>query len=96
MPLFFGSRKIYNVYNGEICDAERFKAKNANSQSFLFLSIGGTVARRASIFQYGGEVFIMSSRKRYGFWSFIGDLIMIGLTGGLWLIWIFVREMRNR
>jgi hypothetical protein len=34
--------------------------------------------------------------KRYGFWKFIGDCIMIFLTCGLWLIWIFVREMRNR
>jgi hypothetical protein len=35
-------------------------------------------------------------RPRYSFLSFIGDLIMIALTGGLWLVWIFVREMRNR
>lgn len=38
------------------------------------------------------------SRKRtaprYGFWKFIGDTIMCLLTGFLWLIWIFVREMR--
>lgn len=31
---------------------------------------------------------------RYGFWKFIGDAIMCLLTGFLWLIWIFVREMR--
>jgi hypothetical protein len=35
-------------------------------------------------------------RKRYGFWSFVGDVIMVFLTCGLWLIWIFCREMRNR
>jgi hypothetical protein len=34
--------------------------------------------------------------KRYGFWSFVGDCIMLFLTAGLWLIWIFVREMRRR
>ena len=34
--------------------------------------------------------------KKYGFWSFIGDLLMCLITGGLWLIWIFVREMRGR
>lgn len=34
-------------------------------------------------------------RKRYGFWNFIGDAILTCLTGGLWLIWVFVREMRN-
>jgi len=36
------------------------------------------------------------SRKPYGFWGFMGDLFMICITGGLWLVWIFVREMRNR
>lgn len=35
-------------------------------------------------------------RKKYKLRSFIFDLFMIGITGGLWLIWIFVREMRNR
>lgn len=37
-----------------------------------------------------------STRKRYGLSNFILDLLLIFLTGGLWLIWIFVREMRNR
>jgi hypothetical protein len=35
-------------------------------------------------------------RRRYGFWKFVGDVAMVFLTGGLWLIWIFVREMRRR
>lgn len=35
-------------------------------------------------------------RKRYGFWNFVWDCVMTSLTGGLWLIWIFIREMRNR
>jgi hypothetical protein len=35
------------------------------------------------------------AKKRYGFGSFIFDLCMTGLTGGLWLIWIFCREMRG-
>lgn len=35
-------------------------------------------------------------RRRYGLLNFAFDLIMIFLTAGLWLIWIFVREMRNR
>jgi hypothetical protein len=38
----------------------------------------------------------MSRRKRYGFLNFIIDIIMLVLTGGLWFIWIFAREMRNR
>ncbi len=35
-------------------------------------------------------------QKTYGFWNFIGDCLMVFLTCGLWLIWIFVREMRRR
>jgi hypothetical protein len=38
----------------------------------------------------------MSKRRKYGFGNFILDCIGIVLTGGLWLIWIFAREMRNR
>ena len=38
----------------------------------------------------------MSTTKTYGFWKFMGDAFMTLFTGGLWLIWIFVREMRNR
>lgn len=33
--------------------------------------------------------------KKYGFWAFILDVLLFCLTGGLWLIWIFVREMRR-
>lgn len=35
-------------------------------------------------------------RRRYGLLNFIFDLVLLFLTGGLWLIWIFIREMRNR
>jgi hypothetical protein len=42
----------------------------------------------------------MAKRRRrkgnYGCMGFLFDLFMICITGGLWLIWIFVREMRNR
>jgi hypothetical protein len=38
----------------------------------------------------------MSRRGSYGIFSFIFDLFMVVITGGLWLIWIFVREMRGR
>ena len=38
----------------------------------------------------------MSKTRRYGVLNFLVDLILVALTGGLWLIWIFVREMRNR
>lgn len=34
-------------------------------------------------------------RKKYGITNFLFDIIMLVMTGGLWLIWIFAREMRN-
>lgn len=36
------------------------------------------------------------SRRRYGPLNFAFDVVLCVLTGGFWLIWIFVREMRNR
>jgi hypothetical protein len=39
---------------------------------------------------------IVIERSRYGCGSFLFDAIMTIITGGLWLIWIFVREMRKR
>lgn len=38
----------------------------------------------------------MQNHKKYKLRNFAFDLLMIVLTGGLWLIWIFVREMRGR
>lgn len=35
-------------------------------------------------------------RRPYGFWKFVGDVFMTVVTGGFWIIWIFVREMRGR
>lgn len=44
-----------------------------------------------------GEIMItVKYKKRYGFMKFVGDVLMTCLTGGFWLIWIFVREMRSR
>lgn len=34
--------------------------------------------------------------KPYGCMSFIFDILMTVITGGFWLIWIFIREMRKR
>jgi len=39
---------------------------------------------------------VVVQQKSYGFFKFLGDCIMVFLTFGLWLIWIFVREMRRR
>jgi hypothetical protein len=38
----------------------------------------------------------VQQRRKYGFWKFMFDCGMTLFTGGLWLIWIFVREMRKR
>lgn len=36
-----------------------------------------------------------TTKKQYGVGKFIIDALLTMLTGGLWLIWIFVREMRR-
>jgi len=38
---------------------------------------------------------VFVEKKRYGFFNFVFDCFMVLLTWGLWLIWIFVREMRK-
>lgn len=35
-------------------------------------------------------------RKHYNLFNFVVDVTLTCFSGGLWLIWIFVREMRNR
>jgi hypothetical protein len=35
------------------------------------------------------------SRRHYGIVNFLFDALLTILTGGLWLIWIFVREVRG-
>jgi hypothetical protein len=35
------------------------------------------------------------AQKRYRAHNFILDAILTLLTGGLWLIWVFAREMRR-
>lgn len=34
-------------------------------------------------------------RPPYGFFNFLLDCTLTLLTGGLWLIWIFIREIRG-
>lgn len=38
----------------------------------------------------------MRKHKKYGLINFGFDVLLTLVTGGFWLIWIFVREMRNR
>lgn len=35
------------------------------------------------------------ARRKYGLFKFLIDVLLTILTGGFWLIWIFVREMRR-
>jgi hypothetical protein len=61
-------------------------------------------APRATINPDGSSFFFVHSKceeirmnsKEYGFLNFLGDVFMICLTCGFWLVWIFVREMRRR
>lgn len=36
------------------------------------------------------------ARNRYGLFHFLLDVLLTVITGGFWLIWIFVREMRRK
>jgi hypothetical protein len=47
-------------------------------------------------YDYVGQVKrVWGPRNGYGCLGFILDCIMLMFTGGLWVIWIFVREMRR-
>lgn len=37
----------------------------------------------------------MSKKRSYNLFNFAIDVILSFITGGLWLIWVFVREMRR-
>lgn len=41
-------------------------------------------------------VIYVVQQRNYGFFHFVWDCFMVLVTLGLWLIWIFVREMRKR
>jgi hypothetical protein len=41
-------------------------------------------------------VYVVQRRRKYGIFRFLIDALMTTLTSGIWLIWIFVREMRRR
>jgi hypothetical protein len=34
--------------------------------------------------------------RSYGLFKFLLDCLLTIVTGGFWLIWIFIREMRRR
>ena len=39
-------------------------------------------------------IYSTTCRKEYTFWSFLFDIFMILITGGLWIIWMIIRGMR--
>ncbi len=45
---------------------------------------------------YSQRFYVGPDKKRYGFFNFVFDCVLTMITGGLWLIWVFVREMRKR
>ena len=59
------------------------------SASSIFCSLSSVMRSRASL---EGK----TTMRKYGLFQFLLDIILTLLTGGLWLIWIFVREMRSR
>jgi hypothetical protein len=42
-----------------------------------------------------GYVVVRPVVRQYGFFHFLWDVFMVLITCGLWLIWIFIREMRG-
>lgn len=36
------------------------------------------------------------TRKKYKLRNFAFDVVLTCVTGGLWLIWVFCRELRSR
>lgn len=46
----------------------------------------------------GSPIYVVMAppRKKYRFRTFIWDMFWIIMTHGLWILWIFIREMRRR
>lgn len=38
---------------------------------------------------------IVQTPRRYGIGRFLWDLFLIGATGGLWLLWLILKFLRN-
>lgn len=41
-------------------------------------------------------VIVVNRKRKYGLFAFLFDATLTVLTGGLWLIRVWVRETRNR
>lgn len=51
--------------------------------------------KKVTLYQPVAEGYIMSNGSNYGCGHFLLDCLLTLVTGGLWLIWVFVREMRK-
>lgn len=40
-------------------------------------------------------MYIIVERKKYTIWTFIFDVLMTGITGGLWLVWLLLKFLRT-
>ncbi len=84
--LYFFTRKNYMSYNEKKIERKLEECPDMFGGVHLLL-----------IFFFQPKGILMDRRMyKYGCGAFIFDIFMIAITGGLWLIWIFVREMRNR
>ena len=36
---------------------------------------------------------VVTEKKRYGFWHFMGDLFLGHITGGLWFLYLLLRHL---
>lgn len=63
------------------------------SQEYVALRRGAKVSFSVFLFSQKGHA--MARRRKYTAGNFLLDCFMIFLTGGLWIVWIFAREMRN-
>jgi hypothetical protein len=50
----------------------------------------------ASKLYFKEDVVYVDRQGKYGCLGFFADIVLTIITGGLWLIYIFVREMRRR
>lgn len=72
----------------------RGKSPRVVRSSAIPLQLESNVRRRV-VYREHPRVYSYENNN-YGCFGFVGDVVMTVLTGGLWLIWIFVREMRRR
>lgn len=59
------------------------------------VTVDTTTQPTAIFFVSSAKMAKYGRRRRYGLGHFIFDLFMVAITGGLWLIWILFKFLRN-